>query len=79
MRRGEHFLAVLVLLAALLGRLLAPAAAQALRDELAKLLADDRDSAAAVQAAGRALSGEDWREKLIEALRPSPMEQKEEA
>ena len=65
--------------AALLGRLLAPAAAQALRDELAKLLADDRDSAAAVQAAGRALSGEDWREKLIEALRPSPMEQKEEA
>ena len=78
MHRAQSLLAVLALLAALIGRLLAPAVAQALREELAGLLADDRESAA-VQAVGRALSGEDWREELIAALGLSPDEREKGA
>ena len=79
MHRAQSLLAVLALLAALIGRLLAPAVAQALREELSGLLADDRESAAAVQAVGRALSGEDWREELIAALGLSPDEREKGA
>ena len=79
MHRAQSLLAVLALLAALIGRLLAPAVAQALREELAGLLADDRESAAAVQAVGRALSGEDWREEVIAALGLSPDEREKGA
>ncbi len=79
MHRAQSLLAVLALLAALIGRLLAPAVAQALREELAGLLADDRVSAAAVQAVGHALSGEDWREELIAALGLSPDEREKGA
>ena len=79
MHRAQSLLAVLALLAALIGRLLAPAVAHALREELAGLLADDRESAAAVQAVGRALSGEDWREELIAALGLSPDEREKGA
>ena len=68
MRGGQLWFAVLALLAVLLGRLLTPVGAREFREELARLLADDRQSAEALQAVGRALSGGDWREELVEAL-----------
>lgn len=65
---GQTWLAVLILLAALLARLLCPAEAARLRLETGRVLAADRGNFELVQAMGRAAASRDWRGEMISAL-----------
>ncbi len=65
---GQTWLAVLILLAALLARMLWPAGTAALRREAMRVLAAERGSFELVQAMGRAAESGDWRGELITAL-----------
>jgi hypothetical protein len=65
---GQTWLAVLILLAALLARQFWPVKTMELRQEILRVLAADRCGFELVQAMGRAAANRDWRGEMIEAL-----------
>lgn len=65
---GQTWLAVLILLAALLARHLWPMKSAELRREILRVLAADRGSYELVQAMGQAAASGNWRGEMISVL-----------